>query len=288
MERISEQAPAKINLTLQVVGRRGDGYHFLRSLVGFADVGDVIHFTPSKELSLEVSGPFAKELSGSNLADNLVMRAAKKLLDVCGRKQGAELHLIKNLPVASGIGGGSADAAATLRGLGRLWAVSDVTDDKMRSLSLSLGADVPVCLQSKCTWMEGIGEKLSVGPRLPDLYTVLLNPGIAVSTPNIFKNLGGAFSFGMHKPDAFSSLGDFKNYLGLVGNDLQNPACELEPIIAEALFELREQENCVLSGMSGSGATCFGIFDSKEHAELAARTIKLKHSDWWLCPTVVR
>ncbi|WP_419903748.1 4-(cytidine 5'-diphospho)-2-C-methyl-D-erythritol kinase [Kiloniella sp.] len=287
MERITEHAPAKINLTLQVTGRRNDGYHLLRSLVGFGEVGDVIHFTPSDEFSLHVSGPFAKELENANPENNLVLRAARSLAHLCGVERGAELHLTKNLPVASGIGGGSADAAATLRGLARLWAIKDLADEKYQDLALSLGADVPVCLDSKCAWMEGIGDQLSVGPSLPILHGVLLNPGVAVSTPDIFNRLKGRFSSKIHQPSGFSSLDDFRAYLTLAGNDLQKPACELEPVITAALGQLQVQGSCVYSGMSGSGATCFGLFDSAEHAETAAAAIKLEHPDWWVVPTAI-
>ena len=287
MERISESASAKINLTLQVVGRRKDGYHLLSSLVGFAGVGDVLHFMPSKKLSLSISGPFASELKDTNLEDNLVMRSAKRLSDIYGGQQGAELHLVKNLPIASGIGGGSADAAAALRGLSRLWGVDAGIHDQLGDLALCLGADVPVCLKSKCTWMEGIGDKLSPGPTLPDFHIVLLNPGIGVSTPKIFKNLGGVFSSEQHKPQVFSTSHDFTDYLSIVGNDLESPACQLEPTILKCLGELQRQKDCDFSGMSGSGATCFGIFQSKECAENAVANIAQKHPDWWGCATVI-
>ncbi|MFD2204313.1 4-(cytidine 5'-diphospho)-2-C-methyl-D-erythritol kinase [Kiloniella antarctica] len=285
MESIFEHAPAKINLTLQVVGRRDDGYHLLRSLVGFAGVGDLLYFSTAKELSLKVTGPFAEELKGQNFDDNLVLQAARKLMVTSGVQLGAEIHLIKNLPIASGIGGGSADAAATLRGLIRLWELHDFSEERLGGLALELGADVPVCLKSTCSWMEGIGERLEQGPELPNLHSVLLNPGVGVSTPKIFQNLKGSYSSAKKKPVSFSSHEDVTEYLRLVGNDLEIPACRLEPVIVEALAELTAQKSCLLSAMSGSGATCFGLFASAECAQKAAHDIKLKHSGWWLSST---
>ncbi|OUS18434.1 4-(cytidine 5'-diphospho)-2-C-methyl-D-erythritol kinase [Rhodospirillales bacterium 47_12_T64] len=287
MNRITEYAPAKVNLTLQVVGRRDDGYHLLHSLVGFSGVGDVLHFTPSSELSLKVSGPFARGLKDSAPENNLVIRAVQALSIYCEVKQGVEIHLIKNLPVASGIGGGSADAAATLRGLARLWEIEGLAQEQTRQLALSLGADVPVCLEDRCRWMEGIGEKLSIGPELPGLFTVLLNPGVAVSTPEIFKNLNGQFSTRKPKPVSFSSVDDLSRYLIEAGNDLQRPACEQQPIINEALSKLKQQQGCRFSGMSGSGATCFGLYSSFENAEKAASAISKERPGWWSVSTNV-
>ncbi|MCZ4281819.1 4-(cytidine 5'-diphospho)-2-C-methyl-D-erythritol kinase [Kiloniella laminariae] len=291
MEYITEFAAAKINLTLQVTGKRSDGYHMLQSLVVFAGVGDYLRFSPAEDLSLEITGPFASSLTTD--PNNLVLAAARKLQEQLGKNcasqtvPGAVIRLEKNLPVASGIGGGSADAAAALRGLLRLWE-ADLPESDLTSLALELGADVPVCLSSSCRWMEGIGEVLTPGPELPKLFAVLVNPGVPVSTPGVFKALKGNFMPASGKPSAIPALAELIGYLENTPNDLQAPAISQRGIVSEVLTELRGSHGCLFSAMSGSGATCYGLFDTAEDAESAATTLSVENPGWWVAPTFLR
>ncbi|CAA6604460.1 4-diphosphocytidyl-2-C-methyl-D-erythritol kinase [Rhodospirillaceae bacterium LM-1] len=278
---ISEFAPAKLNLYLHVVGRRDDGYHELDSLVAFAGVGDRVLVREDDKLSLAVSGPMAKGLQ--NEPDNLVLRAARLLADMFAVKQGARLELEKSLPIASGIGGGSADAAAALKALIRLWHLKP-SDDQLLSLGLKLGADVPVCLKGKAVFMQGIGEKLTPAPRLPEAWLVLVNPGIPLATPPVFKARSGPFS----APAAFEAtpngIHDLVRLLRERRNDLAPPAISLVPTIADVKKALEAQNGCLLARMSGSGATCFGLFAHEEEARMAARSLTVSQPSWWVAP----
>ena len=268
-------APAKINLWLHVTGRRPDGYRELDSLVAFADVGDRLSAAPAQELTLTVSGPFAAALGAG--ADNLVLRAARSLAAHCGIPAQAALHLHKNLPVASGIGGGSADAAAALRLCARLWR-ADIGNAAMARLALDLGADVPACLAGRTARMTGIGEKLAPpDPAPPAAPAVLVNPGIAVSTGQVFEALAGPFG-----SPAENRGGDFAGRAAANRNDLEAPAIALVPEIAGVLAALRAAPGLRLARMSGSGATCFGLFDGAAAAEAAARAIAAAHPAWWV------
>ena len=268
-------APAKINLWLHVTGRRPDGYRELDSLVAFADVGDRLSAAPAQELTLTVSGPFAAALDAG--ADNLVLRAARSLAAHCGIPAQAALHLHKNLPVASGIGGGSADAAAALRLCARLWR-ADIGNAAMARLALDLGADVPACLAGGTARMTGIGEKLAPpDPAPPAAPAVLVNPGIAVSTGQVFEALAGPFG-----SPAEDRGGDFAGRAAANRNDLEAPAIALVPEIADVLAALRAAPGLRLARMSGSGATCFGLFDGAAAAEAAARAIAAAHPAWWV------
>lgn len=245
-----EPAPAKVNLFLHVVGRREDGYHLLDSLAVFPGPGDVLRATAAERLTLEVTGPFAAGLSGEG--DNLVLRAARALAP--GR--GARLVLEKNLPVASGIGGGSADAAAALRVLSRLWGVAA----DLPAVAATLGADVPVCVAPVPTRMGGIGEVLGPAPVLPPCNVLLVNPGVAVSTPDIFRRRTGPFRPAATMPTAWTDAADMAGGLAATANDLEEPAIGAAPVIGVVLAWLREAPGCLLARMSGSGATCFGLF----------------------------
>ena len=267
-------APAKINLWLHITGRRADGYHELDSLVAFADVGDRLSITPADGLSLTVSGPFAAALGTA--AENLVLRAARALALHCGVPAGAALHLEKNLPVASGIGGGSADAAAALRLCARLWQV-EIEEAVLAEVALSLGADVPVCLAGETVRMTGIGERLAPLVPPPPTPAVLINPGVAVSTGQVFGALAGRFS-----PPAAVRDGDFAALARANRNDLEAPAIALAPEIARALAVLGTAPALRLARMSGSGATCFGLFDRADAASEAARAIGAAHPSWWV------
>lgn len=268
-----EPAWAKVNLYLHVVGRRPDGYHLLDSLAVFPAVGDLIMASDADDLSLAIDGPFAATLTGE--ADNLVLRAARALADARDVPGGAALRLIKRLPVASGIGGGSADAAAALRLLARLWRVepADV------ALATPLGADVPVCLDPRATRMGGIGEQLAAAPGLPNCGMVLINPGVAVSTPAIFRARAPGFSPLAELPAAWTGFSDLVAGLATLGNDLEAAARQLCPVIDDVLAALRQHPDCALARMSGSGATCYGLFATPAAAASAAAG--LARSGWW-------
>jgi 4-diphosphocytidyl-2-C-methyl-D-erythritol kinase len=273
--RFSVFAPAKINLHLHVLGRRDDGYHLLDSLVVFAGVGDRLSVSPASDLSLTVVGPFAAGLAADT--NNLVLRAALGLADLAGVRARGALVLEKNLPVASGIGGGSADAAATLRLLCRFWGTAPELD----GLARELGADVPVCLLGRPALMSGIGEVLAPAPALPEVGLVLVNPGAAVSTPGVFRARSGGFSEVACFPrdgwrDAFSLAADLRG----TRNDLEAPARVLAPAIGDALGALAGTAGCLLARMSGSGATCFGLFASAEAAQQTAGGIA--RAGWWV------
>jgi len=258
-------APAKINLTLHVTGLRADGYHLLESLVVFADVGDVVRLEPAPEMALRVTGPMAGGVPED--AGNLCWRAAQAF------GEPVSIELEKHLPAAAGIGGGSSDAAAVLRGM------EQVFDRAFAGDALALGADVPVCLAAEAARMSGIGEVVEP-VALPRLHAVLVNPRVEVSTPLVFKALPRKDNPPMGAvPNA--GLAALLRWLGESRNDLQDPAISLQPVIARVLTAL-EQTGAELARMSGSGATCFGLYLSREEAELAARGLQLAYPDWWV------
>lgn len=274
-------APAKVNLYLHVIGRRADGYHLLDSLIVFAGVGDDVAVSPAPDLTLAVDGPFGSLIPAG--PENLVLRAARALAQRMGVTAGARIRLTKRLPVAAGIGGGSADAAAALKALCALWRI-DPDPAAMADLALALGADVPVCLADRPAFVGGIGEDIVPPPALPPAWMVLVNPGIAVSTPQIFKARTGAFS----APGRFSAVPKdapaLFAALGRCRNDLTAPALTLAPAIADVLAALAAQPGCALSRMSGSGATCFGLFAEAGLAAAAAATLAAAHPQWWVRP----
>jgi len=278
---ISCLARAKINLDLLVCGRRDDGYHLLDSLVVFADYGDRVSARPSDKLSLGITGPFAGDLIGEQ--DNSILKAAKLLQNRCDIRAGAEINLVKALPVSSGIGGGSADAAATLRALGELWNISGKSlgnDD----LAKSLGADLPVCMASETTQMTGTGEKLRPVTIDFPLYMLLVNPDVTVSTKEIFRaraQRNAPFSSSRILPDHITSLHQLRDILASSGNDLQFDACRAVPEISNALAEVSRADPCVYAALCGSGATCFGLFLDKAMADRAARNITRNFPRWW-------
>lgn len=283
-EHVVERAPAKVNLWLHVTGRRANGYHDLDSLVTFATIGDSITARPSKTLSLDVNGAFAQPLLSEASApeDNLVLRAVQALASALDRRPGVSLALEKSLPVASGIGGGSADAAATLRALIRLWDL-DVTPAEIAAIGLSLGADIPVCLEGRSTRMTGIGEILQpVGGGLPALPAVLVNPGVPVSTNAVFEALNGAYSAPPDAPPTFADAEVLLAALARTRNDLETPAVQFVPAIGAVLEALRRCEGIRLARMSGSGATCYGIFETASAAQEAMQGIRGDTPGWWV------
>lgn len=282
MTAITVTAPAKVNLYLHVTGRRADGYHLLESLVAFTDFGDGITATPSDRLTLTVDGPFADRIPTG--PDNLILQAAQGLRDLCDIQAGAHIHLDKRLPVAAGIGGGSADAAATLTALCRLWQV-DPDPARLDALALGLGADVPVCLRGQPAHMAGVGEEITLAPDLPDLAVLLVNPGVALSTPAVFKARNSGFSPPDRLPDrAFADRDGFLSGLAARGNDLMAAATRIAPVVGTVMKALDALGGCRLARMSGSGATCFALFDSSQVATQAAAVLAQDHPGWW-CAT---
>lgn len=274
---IDEFAPAKINLFLHVTGRRDDGYHVLDSLVAFADVGDRVTVSDAPVLSLSHSGPFAADLPRP--AQNLIVKAATLLRDAFGIDAGVAITLEKNLPVASGIGGGSADAAAAIRALCTLWDVP-MDDPRITDLALSLGADVPVCLGGATCVMRGIGEDLRPVRGIGPFPAVLVNPGIDVPTPAVFRARKGEFSDPADWQDNVMPENAITRLLE-THNDLEVPAIDLAPEIHHVLTALRNTSGVRLARMSGSGATCFGLYETWDEAKSAANSLKTAHGGWW-------
>ena len=272
-------APAKINLFLHVGDKRPDGYHNLLSLAVFADVGDWLVLAPADALSLNITGPFAAALSGGE--DNLVLKAARALTAWAAKPLGADLILEKNLPIASGIGGGSSDAATALLMLAQHWALP-IGIEKIRDLALALGADVPVCLNRRPTLMSGIGEILSPAPELPPFSLVLVNPGVSVSTAEIFKALRTRTGTAEPKPFKGGNVRDFALWLDQLSNDLAAPAIDLAPAITQVEAAITATDDCLLARMSGSGATCFGLYATHEQAMTAASSLAKAHPEWWV------
>jgi 4-diphosphocytidyl-2-C-methyl-D-erythritol kinase len=282
-----ENAPAKVNLTLRVLGRRADGYHELESLVAFAGCGDRLTFSPGKKLALTLAGPGAA-LAGDN-ADNLVLKAARALAErVAGIGLGT-FHLDKHLPVAAGLGGGSADAAAALRLLARANGIAG-DDARLHDAARATGADVPVCLDPRVRLMRGIGDVLSAPLALPLLQAVLVNPGVALATKAVFAGWSpAAASIVSRDVTAMAAItpDDFVQFLATEANDLEASAMRLAPAVADGLAALRALAGCKLARMSGSGATCFGLFDTAAAAQSAADDLQGKFPHWWVRATTL-
>lgn len=283
MTLLHDTAHAKINLYLHVTGRRPDGYHLLDSLAVFAGASDTVRVAEASErFSLSIAGRFGSGLEADE--SNLVLRAARALQSHAGTSDSYRLILEKNLPVASGIGGGSADAACTLRLLGDLW---NIRECDLTALAEPLGADVPVCVHQTATRMEGIGEILTPVPQMPAGGILLINPGVAVSTPDIFRSfsaMGGIVERPTpHMPDQWTSMADLVAMLSHTTNDLQAPAIRHAPVIGSVLEAITAQTDCLMSRMSGSGATCFGLFPTPEAAQAAEKSLSRETTSlgWW-------
>jgi 4-diphosphocytidyl-2-C-methyl-D-erythritol kinase len=288
MPAIFEDARAKVNLTLRVVGRRVDGYHELESVVAFADCADRLGFTPGAELSLKTSGPLAAACG--EIANNLVLKAAQLLKESAPDLRLGDFTLEKLLPVAAGIGGGSADAAAALRLLARANGLA-LDDARLVEVAQLTGADVPVCLASQACLMTGVGETL--GPlSLPKMPCVLANPCVGVATKDVFEALGlrhgellvGASDVFLQDlwPEPGASLEDWVEALAAGSNDLEAPAIRIEPLIGKVISALSTTNGAWLTRMSGSGATCFAIYENTAEAQRAAEKIRLDHPTWWV------
>jgi 4-diphosphocytidyl-2-C-methyl-D-erythritol kinase len=280
-------ASAKINLALHVTGQRADGYHTLSSLVAFAEAGDTLSVAAADSDRFELSGPFAAALAACPAADNIVLKAlaaARGLAARAGHDVGPlAIHLSKRLPVASGIGGGSADAAALLRLFTEAMPALAV---ELRAAGLRLGADVPMCLDGVPAVVEGIGEHSQPLARFPAIDCLLINPGVSVSTPDVFRRLQERTNPPLPAVPAegFSTLAELVDYLRKTRNDLQGPAVALAPSIALVAGAL-ETAGAQFTRMSGSGATVFGLFDSADEAKAAAAEIGTAHPDWWVAAT---
>jgi len=282
--QIRETARAKVNLTLAVLGRRADGYHDLESLVTFADIADGLTLEPGRDCRITVSGPFAETITGANLLETAlaVLRAADPGL-VLG-----DVALEKHLPVAAGLGGGSADAAALLRAVRRAnperagavaWNV----------LAARLGADVPVCLAGRPALIRGIGDRIGPSPGvagLPPIAAVLVNPRLPLPTARVFQALDARGVAGRTLPcNAFRDLPSLAAYMGAVGNDLEPPAVSLLPVIAQVKAALAAQDGCLVAAMSGSGPTCVGLFEADAPAARGAAALAGAHPGWWVART---
>ena len=283
-----ENAPAKVNLTLRVLGRRADGYHELESLVAFAEVGDRLSFVPGGELALTVRGPNAGQAGEG--ADNLVLKAARALAArVAGIGLGA-FDLDKRLPVAAGLGGGSADAAAALRLLARANNIA-ADDGRLYDAARATGADVPVCLDPRPRLMRGIGEILSAPLKLPALPVVLANPGVALPTKSVFASwkraVPQALTLDVASLAKVASREEYLQLLATQANDLESAAIAVQPAIAEVLVALRALTGSRLARMSGSGATCFALFSSAAAAIEAAKVLSSKYPQWWVRPSAL-
>jgi len=269
---VSVFAPAKINLTLHVTGQRSDGYHKLDSFVVFPLIGDHVHVSQSDRLNLKITGKQATTLSPD--ADNLVLRAAR-LLDPKGC---ADIVLEKRLPIAAGIGGGSADAAATLHALDKLWGSASPSISDM----MKLGADVPVCHHGGSARMRGAGEELTPLAKMPDYMGILLvNPGVEVHTPEVFHGLNTRSNAPMPAQiPEFETAPDLCNWLKLQRNDLEESAIKIAPVIQTVLDDI-EKSDCLIARMSGSGATCFGLYETQYEAKAALKSIQSDQPNWW-------
>ncbi len=283
-----EDAPAKVNLTLRVLGRRADGYHEIESLVAFASVGDHLSFAPGGALALNVRGPSAAQAGAT--ADNLVLKAAGALADRLPTVGAGTFDLEKRLPVAAGLGGGSADAAAALRLLARVNNLA-ADDPLLYAAARATGADVPVCLDPRTRLMRGIGEVLFGPFKLPALQGVLVNPGVALETKAVFARwkppATPVVPADLTVLTAMSKRDQLVRFLLSQANDLESAAIALAPVVADVLLALSSQPHCELARMSGSGATCFAVFASAADAIKAAEAIHAEYPKWWVRATAL-
>jgi 4-diphosphocytidyl-2-C-methyl-D-erythritol kinase len=272
------RAPAKVNLYLHILGRRPDGYHELDSLVAFASVSDMLSVAPADALELKVEGPFAAQAPANE--SNLVLRAARALAAEAGVEPRASLVLCKNLPAAAGLGGGSADAAATLRALSALWNLQ-LPQGRMADLALALGADVPVCLHGRPAFVGGIGERLAPAPPLPAAGVLLASPGIQLPTYSVFRRFSGPLTMPARFMEPPRNAGELAELLAKRRNDLEAAARQLAPAIADALARLAALPGALLARMTGSGAACFAIFPSRAQASRGAEILRAAEPEWW-------
>lgn len=274
-----ELAPAKVNLTLEIRGKRPDGYHELESLVLFADFGDTVEYRSGGPFSLSVTGPFAAVLQG----DNLLEHATRAFAELAGSDPGGAFHLVKRLPVAAGLGGGSADAAAALRIL--MSSGGPVDRSALLAAAARIGADVPCCLAASAAIMTGVGDKLHPLAAFAPISAVLVNPMMPLATRDVFRELGAKPLAAEPAPPlipSFASVADLAAYAQARSNDLEAPARRLLPVIGDILSVLDRAPGAILSRLSGSGPTCFAVFASASQARTAAAAIARDHPNWWV------
>jgi 4-diphosphocytidyl-2-C-methyl-D-erythritol kinase len=279
-----ESAPAKINLTLRVLGRREDGYHELESLVAFTGLADTLALEPGAGSALEITGPFAAACGRT--ADNLVLKAVAALRERAGALKAGRFLLDKKIPVAAGIGGGSADAAAALRLLARLNGIAS-DDPRLASAALAVGADVPVCLASRARIMRGVGDLLSEPLPIAAMPAVLVNPNVPLSTRDVFTAFAGNKGGGKYLGNVPAKAEALIGFLAEHGNDLTQGAIACAPVITDVLIALRALPAVQLVRMSGSGPTCFALFRSSGEAFAAARRLQAERKEWWVCATTI-
>ena len=272
-------APAKINLFLHDTGKRDDGYHNLQSALTFTDIGDRLVFESHDGFFVDVDGPFAHELFSPQ--DNIVYKAARALAAEYKKPLTGKILLQKNLPVAAGMGGGSSDAATTLIGLYRLWHLPEEYE-RLQKVGRSLGADVPACIVRKPVWVESMGEKMTRLPDMPELHLVLVNPMENLLTADVFGAFREKFSPPLQFQGRKKTLREWIADLKMYRNDLTDPAKRLCPVIGDILSMIEQTTGCVIARMTGSGATCFGIYESPEQANAAAHKIRHAQPDWWV------
>jgi 4-diphosphocytidyl-2-C-methyl-D-erythritol kinase len=269
------RAHAKLNLWLNVTGRRSDGYHLLDSLVAFVDLADTVEARPADRLSLELDGPQAAGLAGES--DNLVLTAARRLADRAGVAPRAAIRLGKHIPVAAGLGGGSADAAAALRELVELWRIA-MPEEELFDLAASLGADVPMCLFGHAALVSGVGERLQLVAALPAMAVLLVNPRTALATREVFAARQGPFTVARPPSLPWPSVSALAADLAERGNDLTHAAISLQPMVGEVLALLRNSDGVRHAAMSGSGASCFALYDTIAQAHVVAERLPRR---WW-------
>ncbi|MBI1300901.1 MAG: 4-(cytidine 5'-diphospho)-2-C-methyl-D-erythritol kinase [Alphaproteobacteria bacterium] len=279
-------APAKVNLFLHITGKRIDGFHTLESLIAFADIGEKISIEPHSHFEFSVCGPYVDRLEKEHRqnhldSQNLVVKAARALSQVTDQPLNCRIKLEKSLPIASGLGGGSSDAAATIWGLQRFLGLSQDTE-YLIPLMTKLGADIPVCYFARSAFVSGIGDKIEPCYNLPEMPIVLVNPNISCSTKNVFLQRQGSFKKEISKYPNLNSFENLFSFLSKTQNDLYNAAVETVPEIANVMFALETQTTCLFHRMSGSGATCFGLFETAELAKKAANEIQNENPDWWV------
>lgn len=276
-------APAKVNLYLHITGRLDNGHHTLESLVAFSSIGDILTIEPADQFSFHIKGPFSQFLGREDPADNLVVRAAQNMAAHVRRDLNMTVTLKKNLPVAAGLGGGSSDAAAILRALVGLWGGEDLGPSDFESVFNDLGADLPVCYAATPQHVSGYGERLSPVSLPHNIPVVLVNPGVPCPTGPVFQSREGNYTPWMKGdiPD-LKTLNDLASFMQGQRNDLYSPALKIVPDIEKVVKTLENQSGCLVARMSGSGATCFGIFDHKKAADNTALVLQINHPDWWV------
>lgn len=274
-------APAKLNVMLHVVARRGDGYHLLQSLVMFADIGDEVSVLPAADFSLQVEGEFAGALADTQ--HNLITKAAHALAQAHSIAPSGRISLRKNLPIGAGLGGGSSDAATALTLLSELWKRPIPAD-----LAASLGSDIPACLHATPLWMEGVGEQVTPVLLPFNVHALLANPRIPVLAADAYRALTPPYDAPIQLPASFHSADSLFDFLHTTRNALETPASTLAPVITEVLVSLAELPNCRLARMSGSGSTCFALFSTRESCEHAASLLQAARPDWWVRPCILR